>query len=115
MPTRRTIPPRISGSTTVVSSIVLPGLLSDPVADALDGRGVELDGARDLDRQQPLLVIPQLLEAAADPEDRRHPMSLDQRLEEVHQRRIGAAEHSLQAVLLLLVEKYGEKKKTAVS
>ena len=42
-------------------------------------------------------------------------MALDQRLEEVHEGRIGALDGLVQAVLLLLAEKYGEKKNTAIS
>ena len=35
------------------------GLLADLVADALDRRLVELDGARDLDREQLVLLLPE--------------------------------------------------------
>ena len=45
LPTRRTMPPRMSGSTSAVELDLAAGLLADPVADALDGRLVELDGA----------------------------------------------------------------------
>src|ERR1700712_1546632 len=43
-----------------------PGLLADAVADAADGLLVQLNRARDLDRQQMVLVVPHLIEAIAD-------------------------------------------------
>ncbi len=44
-----------------------------------------------------LLVVPELLVVGADPEDRRHPVALDQRLEEVHEDRLGAGDHRASA------------------
>ena len=49
-----------------------------------------------------MLLVPQVLVAVPDPEDHRHPVALDQRLEEVHERRVGARDGPLQPVLLLL-------------
>ena len=46
------------GRRWLVSSTLRPGLLADLVADALDGRRVELDGARDLDGQEAVLLPP---------------------------------------------------------
>src|SRR5215210_4196837 len=62
---------------------VAPGLLGDPVADPAHGLLVELDGRGDLDRQQPVVVLPQLVIAAADAEDRRRAVVLQQQLQEV--------------------------------
>ena len=64
---------------------------------------VELDRAGDLHRQQPVRLVPQRVEVGADAEDRRHPVALDQRLEEVH-RSAGSASLTArsQPVLLLL-------------
>ena len=58
LPTRSTMPPRMSGSTPARELDLAAGLLADPLADALDRRLVELDGARDLDRQQLVLLRP---------------------------------------------------------
>src|SRR6478752_1918248 len=54
------------------------GLLGDLVADVLDGLVVELDRARDLHRQQPVLLLPALVELAADPEQHGHAVLLDE-------------------------------------
>ena len=107
MPTRSTIPPRISGSTLLESSIVRPVCSPIRLADARDGLLVERDRARDLDREQLVLLLPQLLEPGADPEDHRHPVALDQRLEEVHERRLGALDRAVQRVLLLIAGEVG--------
>ena len=69
-------------------------------------------GARHLHREQLVAPVPQLLVARPDPEDRRHPVALDQRLEEVHERRVGALDSRPRPSFFSSVEKYGEKKKT---
>ena len=62
MPTRTTMPPRMSGSTVLVSSTFRP--VCSPIVSPICSHGglVELDGARDLDRQQAVLLLPQLVE-----------------------------------------------------
>src|SRR5437763_2237496 len=80
----------------------LTGLLPDPLADRLHRRLVEVDRAGHLDGQQLVLLIPQPPVLVADAEDDRHPVTLEQRLEEVDDRRVGAGERLVQPVLLLL-------------
>src|SRR5438046_1981465 len=60
----------------------LTGLLADLVADALRDLLVELDGARDLDGEQLVLVHPELVVGEADAEERRRAVLLDEQLEE---------------------------------
>ena len=47
-------------------------------------------------------LVVEHLEVGADPEDRRHPVALDQRLQEVEDGWIGTLDGLVQAVLLLL-------------
>src|SRR5205085_10308943 len=47
---------------------LLAGVLGDAVADLLDDRVVERRGGRDLDRQDLVLLLPQPVEVAPDPE-----------------------------------------------
>ena len=90
LPTWRTRPPMIDSSTSLVSSIVLPVLLLDLGADRLDHRGVELDRARHGHLEPLVLLVPELVEAPADPEQGRHPVLLGEQLEEVDQLRVAA-------------------------
>src|SRR4051812_31647515 len=78
------------------------GLVADRLGDAVDRRAVELDGRGDRHRQQLVLVGPQVVELAADAEDRRHAVLLDEELEEVLHRRVSTFEQLAQGVLLLL-------------
>src|SRR5215211_7819773 len=80
----------------------LTGLLADLVADAPRDLVVELDGARDLDGQQLVLALPQDVVGAPDAEERRRAVLLHEQLEEVQDRRVGALDHLLEPVLLLL-------------
>src|ERR671919_564552 len=84
----------------------LPG---DLVSELLDDRLVELDGRGDLDREQLVLVLPQPVDVAADAEDHRHAVLLDQQLEEVQDHRVGARDGALQPVLLLLRGEVGRE------
>ena len=96
MPTRTTMPPRMSGSTRAASVDPAAGALADRPAEAL-GRGlVELDRARDLDRQHAVLLVPQPLELVADAEDHRHPVVLDQQVEEVQQALVGVRQQPVE-------------------
>ena len=81
---------------------VLPRLLPDLLAELLGDRGIECDRARDLDRQQPVLDVPQHVELPPRTIDDRHPVILDQELEEVDERLVGVDEGAPQALLLLL-------------
>src|SRR5439155_1573877 len=78
------------------------GLLADGVDDALDGRGVERDGRGGDYRQELVLTLPEAVELAADAEDRRHPVLLDEQGEEVRDRLAGADDGACERVLLLL-------------
>src|SRR5215211_122714 len=78
------------------------GLLGDPVADVAHGALVELDRGRDLDRKQPVVALPKVVVVATDAEDRRHPVVLQQQLEEVEDDRLGPVDGAMQPVLLLL-------------
>src|SRR5580658_4157931 len=75
--------------------------LGDAIADPLDRCLVELDGAGDLNGQELVLLVPQPLELGPHPEDDGHALALDQRLEEVHEQRVGALDRPIQRVLLL--------------
>src|SRR3954468_7654124 len=77
------------------------GLLGDAAGDLLHGLVVELDCACHLDREEAVLLLPAFLELAADPEQGRHAVLLDQQVEEVLKRRVGAVEHLVQALFLL--------------
>src|SRR5919202_7019148 len=79
-----------------------PGLAADLLADARRHRLVELDRARDLDREELVALLPHPVELAADAEQRRHAVILDQQREEVLHGLVGAVERRREAVLLLL-------------
>ena len=100
-PTCRTMPPRISSSTRLDSSTSSPVWRSTSSPILLDHRRVELDGAGDGDVDAAVLVLPELVELAADAEDLRHPVLLDQQLEEVDELRLGAGDRPLQPLHLL--------------
>src|ERR1700730_4488530 len=48
-----------------------------------------------------MLLFPELVESVANPKDRRHAMTLDQRLQEVQERRLSALDRPPQTFLLL--------------
>src|SRR3954447_21956398 len=77
------------------------GLLGDLVADLADGLLVELDRGGHSHGQELVLLLPQPVVPAPDAEDDRHPVVLDQQLEEVDERRVGAGDRAVQPVLLL--------------
>lgn len=99
-PTCRTTPPRISSSTRLASDL-LARLTLNLLADLAHHSRVQLDGAGDGDVDAAVLVLPKLLELAADPEDLRHPPLLDQQLEEVDELRLGAGNRLLGPIDLL--------------
>src|ERR1019366_6724183 len=78
-----------------------PGALPDRPAEALGGLLVELDRARDLHRQQLVLLLPQALVLVADAEDHRHAVVFDEQGEEVQQDLISSLEHAAEGLLLL--------------
>jgi hypothetical protein len=80
---------------------LLAGLAPDLLADLAHHRRVQLDGAGHGHVDPPVLPLPQLLELAPDAEDLRHPVLLDQQLQEVDELGIGAADGALQPVALL--------------
>src|SRR6188508_3296809 len=65
------------------------GLLLDLRADPLDDLGIQLDRAGDGDAEPLVLLVPERVVVAANPEDRRHPVLFEQQLQEVEQLRIG--------------------------
>ena len=68
-----------SGRRCASSSTVRPVCSPISLADALDDGSVELDGARDLDRQELVLVVARAASnCAPDAEDHRHAVVLDQ-------------------------------------
>ena len=75
----------MSGSTSLETSTSRS--VCSPIRSPMlsHGRVVELDRARDVDRQQLVRLLPQRVELGPDAEDDRHPVALDQRLEEVHE------------------------------
>src|SRR5918994_3225889 len=62
---------------------------------------VELDGARHYHLEAPVRFGPQIVEAIADPEDRRHPVLLREQLEEVEQLRLRAGNRARDPLALL--------------
>ena len=104
LPTRTTMPPRMSGSTVGGQLDLAAGLLGDAVADLLDGALVELDRGGDLRPGRSLFSS-----SHSSSNSRRmrkidrHAVVLDQQLEEVDERSASAPETALsQPVLLLL-------------
>src|SRR5215207_9145942 len=81
---------------------LLPGLAFDLLADFGDDLRVQLDGAGDGDVDTTVLLFPKLLEGAADAEDLRHPLLVDEQLEEIDQLGLGTRDRSLQPRHLLL-------------
>src|SRR3954447_25934015 len=77
-------------------------LLPDAVADALDDLLVELHGRGDGDREELVLLVPERVELPPDAQQRRHPVVLDQQLEEVLHDRLGVRDRLVQPVLLLV-------------
>src|SRR5215213_6879677 len=78
------------------------GLLGDAVADLLDRRLGQLDGGGDGDGQEPVLVLPQLVELRAHAEQHRHAVLLDQQPQEVDRGVVGAGDRLVEALGLLL-------------
>jgi hypothetical protein len=78
------------------------GLALDPLADLVDQLLVELDRRGDRHRQQLVLLRPEDVELAPDPEERRQAVALGEQLEEVHEALVGPAHDLADAVLLLL-------------
>ena len=109
LPTRTTRPPRTSGSTRGRELDLAAGLLADAVADLADGLLVELDRGGDLARAGACSPPPRAGQDRADAEQRRHPVVLDQQVEEVHEDRVGAVDGLVQAVLLLLGGEVGRE------
>src|ERR1039458_9960260 len=66
------------------------GALADALAQVLGGGRVQLNRARDLHRQHPILLLPQALVLTANTEDHGHAVILDQQLQEVHESLIGS-------------------------
>ena len=100
-PTCTTSPPRMSGSTLLSQLDLVAGLLLDLRADPLGDLRIELDGAGHGDAEALVLLGPERVELAADPEEHRHPVLLQQQVEEVDQLRLGAGDRLREAVLLL--------------
>src|SRR3954447_10539548 len=84
-------------------------LLGDLIADVRDDAGVELHRRGDLDRQQPVVVLPQRVVDAPDAQQRRHAVLLDQQLEEVEQDRLGARHGLVEPLGLLLGGEVGRE------
>src|SRR5215204_2143594 len=80
---------------------LVAGLLLDLRADPLRDLRIEIHGARHGDAEALVLLGPEGLVVAPDPEEHRHPVLLQQQLEEVEQLRLGASDGLLQALLLL--------------
>src|SRR3954453_22031274 len=80
---------------------LLPGLALDLFAALSHPPRPQRDRAGDGHVDAPVLLLPELVQLAADAEDLRHPLLLDQQLEEVEQLRIGVADGALQARHLL--------------
>ena len=91
----------MSESTAAREVDLLPGLAFDLLADFLDDRRVQLDGAGDGDVDTAVLLLPELVELAPDAEDLRHPVLVDEQLEEVDQLGLGARDRPLDPLLLL--------------
>src|SRR3954470_1362721 len=85
------------------------GLLGDLVADLPHRVLVELHGGGDLDREEAVLLLPHRAELGADAEDHRHPVLLDQQLQEVDDRLVGAGDRLVQALGLLLGGEVGRE------
>ena len=90
LPTCKTMPPRISRVDPAGQVDLLLGLPLDLLADLGHDSRVQLDRAGHRHVDPPVLLLPQVLEVAADAEDLRRPVLLDQQLEEVDQLGVGA-------------------------
>src|SRR5919204_6621759 len=77
------------------------GLLLDLPADPLRDLGIELDRAGDGHAEPLVLLVPERIELAADPEDHRHPALLEEQLQEVDEFRLRVRDRPLHAVDLL--------------
>src|SRR5262249_2509099 len=66
---------------------LVAGLLLDLGTDPLDDLGIELDSARHSYSEPLVLLGPEGVELAADPEQHRHPVLLGEQVQEVHQLR----------------------------
>ena len=112
LPTRTTMPPSTSGSTFDGELDLAAGLVADPVADPLDvprrARRREVTG----DRQQLVLSSHSASSSRADAEEHRHAVLLDQQLEEVDHRLVGAGIALSRPSFFSSVEKYGENRNT---
>src|SRR5438093_2088658 len=86
-----------------------PGLLGDALAQRADHLVVELDGRRQVHGQELALLAPERVVVAADAVDDRHPMLLEQQLEEVHEDRLGALDRLVQPLLLLVAREVGRE------
>src|SRR4051794_20251537 len=75
--------------------------LLDPVPDRAHERLVELDGAGHVDREELVLLPPELVERPADPERHRQPVALCQELEEVEEALVAAVDDPADRLLLL--------------
>src|SRR6478672_4173298 len=75
---------------------LLASLALDLLAHLLDHRRLQRHGAGDGHVDAPVLLLPELVELTADAEDLRHPLLLDQQLEEVDQLRVSIADGALQ-------------------
>ena len=116
LPTWSTRPPRMSGSTSLVSSTLRP--VRSPMRSPME-RTVsvgQLDRRGDLHRKHLVLLLPERLEALADAEERGHAVLLDEQAEEVQDDRVGVRRRAVVSPSIFSsVEKYGEKKKTCRS
>src|SRR5215207_7067013 len=79
----------------------IAGLLLDLLADSSDYIPIELDSAGHRHAESLVLLRPEGVELAANPEDHRHPVLLDQQAEEVEQLRLGVGDRLLQPLALL--------------
>ena len=114
LPTRRTMPPTIVGSTVRVSSTLRP--VCSPISSPMrvDDGVVELDGARH--RRPAGGRSPRCHSRSYSRRMRghdRHAVVLDQELEEVHDHRVGALDALPQPLALLLAWRSRARRRTA--
>src|SRR3954454_16531569 len=77
------------------------GLLLDLRSDPLRDPGVEIHRARHRDPEALVLLVPEGVELALDPEDRGHPALLQEQLEETAQLRLGIRDRLMEPLDLL--------------